>query len=148
MTHFFFLHEIKHFKCSLQWRSVGSWHPGQELKLAPPFLDFFLENFQISLMVHPKQILVIFKSEKQKNKTKQNKKKGLQFLFSHLRSSIHLYTFHDLIWTSLWPRCAKWLVYHLLCLVHFSAPLKWGLGHVPPFPPPLATPLVLYIIWT
>ena len=46
-----------------QWRSVGFWCPGQKVKLAPLFLIFFQKNFQIA---HPKQIKVIFKSDKQK----------------------------------------------------------------------------------
>ena len=54
-------------------QGIGVWRPGQEVKLAPFVLIFSQKNFK---MVDPKQILVIFKSDKQKTKqTKQNQKK-------------------------------------------------------------------------
>ena len=56
-----------------QWRTMGVWRPGQEVKLAPFFLIFSQKN---SKMVDPKEIEVIFESEKKKKKNKpKNKKK-------------------------------------------------------------------------
>ena len=48
---------------SFQWRSMGGWRPGQEVKLSPLVLIF---SHKIFKMVNPKQISVIFKSDKKK----------------------------------------------------------------------------------
>ena len=51
----------------MQGCSVGVWRPGQKVKLAPLVLIFSKKFFK---MVNPKQISVIFKSDK-KNQKKQ-----------------------------------------------------------------------------
>ena len=58
-----------------QGRSVGVWRLGQEVKLAPLVLIF---SHKIFKMVDPKQISIIFKSDKQKTKQKENKTKQKQ----------------------------------------------------------------------
>ena len=45
-----------------QWRTMGFWRPGQGVESLPLFLIFFPQKN--SKVVDPKQILVIFKSEK------------------------------------------------------------------------------------
>ena len=73
-------------------------------------------------MIDPKQIQVIFKSEKQK-------KSSIHF---HTSTKLYILNFSmisdDII-------CAKWLIYYFLCQVDFSAALKWRPGTVPPCPP-------------
>ena len=51
---------------------MGVWHPGQEVKLVPLVLIFSQKIFK---MVDPKQISIIFKSDKQKKKKKKPKLK-------------------------------------------------------------------------
>ena len=87
-------------RSGVPWVSL---RPGKTWNWHPPFPDFYPD----SKMVAPKQIEVIFKTDKQreqKNK-KQNKQKMM---------------------------CTKWLVYYSLNQVDFSAHLKWRPGHVPP----------------
>ena len=48
-----------------QWRTLGFWHPGQEVESAPLFTKK-ITHTQKSKMVDPKLISVIFESEKQK----------------------------------------------------------------------------------
>ena len=48
---------IAHFIPLAQWRSVGFWGPGLEVKLTPAFLTFFPENFHNG---RPKTNSVIF----------------------------------------------------------------------------------------
>ena len=59
----------------IQWRSVGVWRPGKEVKSAPLVLIFSEKIFR---MVDPKQILVILKSDKQRS--------SVQFHLVHTRT--------------------------------------------------------------
>ena len=97
-----------------QWRCMGFWCPGQEVELAP-FHDFFQK---ICKMAAPKQIKVIFKSDK--------KKKALDKF--HLTNSNF----------SLSKMCQMVSLLFFLYRVDFSAS-EWLPGHVPPCPPSYAT---------
>ena len=90
--------------------------------LAPGARSRFSAHF--SEMVDPKLISVIFKSE------------SYELLLTLLTFCVNRPT-HSCtpILTSLWPRCAYWLVRFFKYQVNFSAPLTWPPGHVPPCPP-------------
>ena len=88
-------------------------------------------------MENPKQISVIFqKSDKQK------KKKGPQFVFIHIQSmyKAQIYTFlqERITNSKLLSLISNQYVTNGWSIIFlyqddFSAPLKWCLGHVPPF---------------
>ena len=119
---------------------MGVWCPGQEVKLAPLVLIF---SHNIFKMVDPKQISVIFKSEKQRKK----KTVVSSFLSCSYTYKAIIYTFlqeritYSELLSDLCPICTKWLVYYFLHQDDFSTPLKRRPGHVPPLHPP-ATPLI------
>ena len=102
-----------------QWRT---WHPGQEADSAPLFLIFFTKISKME-MVDTKLISVIFKSEKQKKKLIFiHFLKALHRVYTTIQAPTYIICLHFAFCvnrpthsctptlTSLWQRCANWLV--------------------------------------
>ena len=131
---------------------MGFCRPGQAVDSAPIFLIFFTKISKMEMVVDPKLISVIFKSEKNKKKKKRSSAYFHTFFFKGLHGFTLPYklllTYYlltvctnrpahscPLTLTSLWPRCAYWLVRFFLIPGQFQRPLNGALDTCPPCPP-------------
>ena len=113
------------------------WRSGQETKLAPLFLIFFLTNFQIGSSKTNLGQFQKWRARKKEKEKERKKKKGPQFVFIHLQSFIYMYLTTHLINFSM----TNWQGFEmvgLFCLMsgQFSAPqVVPGVRAPSPLPP-------------